>query len=223
MNNERENADKDHGYFESPNYSKQDLIDNDFKHNAQSSPIKDAVTEKLGTGPDTIKIIENFMPLHHLNIVLEKVHNQYNLKTFTRSYDRANWLIQNYKTRMKMTAEKLFNLELDYDDYASPLGEDFHVAGRKPHFVTEVHSDNLDIDKNKYEKYMWSGHISNLLYLNDNYEGGELYFPEHDLMIKPKPGMLVSFPGNFWNRHGILPASEYRFAISIFFKIKNFE
>jgi Rps23 Pro-64 3,4-dihydroxylase Tpa1-like proline 4-hydroxylase len=36
--------------------------------------------------------------------------------------------------------------------------------------------------------------ISCVLYLNDNYEGGELNFPEKGFMIKPEAGSLIIFP-----------------------------
>lgn len=46
----------------------------------------------------------------------------------------------------------------------------------------------------------WDGHplagpiMSAVLYLNSNYEGGELDFPELDVRIKPKAGSIVIFP-----------------------------
>lgn len=63
--------------------------------------------------------------------------------------------------------------------------------------------------------------ISCVLYLNDNYEGGELNFPNHKIMIKPEAGSLVIFPSKylheskviksgikymapgFWNKHSV--------------------
>jgi hypothetical protein len=40
-------------------------------------------------------------------------------------------------------------------------------------------------------------------YLNDDYEGGEIYFPEIDESIKPKAGMLVAFSCGPRHRHGV--------------------
>lgn len=63
--------------------------------------------------------------------------------------------------------------------------------------------------------------ISCVLYLNDNYEGGELNFPNHNIMIKPEAGSLIIFPSKylheskviksgvkymapgFWNKHSV--------------------
>ena len=36
--------------------------------------------------------------------------------------------------------------------------------------------------------------ISVLMFLNDDYEGGELYFPNNNLTIKPKKNQLIIFP-----------------------------
>jgi hypothetical protein len=57
-----------------------------------------------------------------------------------------------------------------------------------------------------------------IIYLNDDYEGGELYFTQHDLRVKPKAGTLVSFPGTDKYLHGVanvLPG-ETRYVISTF-------
>ena len=43
--------------------------------------------------------------------------------------------------------------------------------------------------------------LSSVLFLNDDFDGGELYFKFQDLEIKPKAGSLVVFPSNFMYRH----------------------
>jgi hypothetical protein len=40
------------------------------------------------------------------------------------------------------------------------------------------------------------------LYLNDDYEGGELLLEDQGVALKPKPGTLVFFPG-FYTNHGV--------------------
>ena len=39
-------------------------------------------------------------------------------------------------------------------------------------------------------------HIASVYYINDDYEGGEINFPDHNLNIKPKANSLIIFPGN---------------------------
>ena len=39
--------------------------------------------------------------------------------------------------------------------------------------------------------------IGGLIYLNDEYHGGEIAFPEYEVMIKPQPGDLVLFPCHY--------------------------
>lgn len=36
--------------------------------------------------------------------------------------------------------------------------------------------------------------LSGVIYLNNNYEGGEISFPNQNLKIKPEPGSLIIFP-----------------------------
>jgi predicted 2-oxoglutarate/Fe(II)-dependent dioxygenase YbiX len=43
--------------------------------------------------------------------------------------------------------------------------------------------------------------ISSILYLNDEYTGGELEFVNYNIKIKPSPGMLVLFPSNYAYSH----------------------
>jgi predicted 2-oxoglutarate/Fe(II)-dependent dioxygenase YbiX len=43
--------------------------------------------------------------------------------------------------------------------------------------------------------------ISIVAYINEDYEGGELYFPRFDLTIKPKTGDVVIFPSTYIYEH----------------------
>ena len=62
------------------------------------------------------------------------------------------------------------------------------------------HSLMLPGSKNPlhWDNYVDDGEedISTLLYLNDNFEGGNLSFPDQSIEIKPAPGMLVFFRGS---------------------------
>jgi len=47
--------------------------------------------------------------------------------------------------------------------------------------------------------------IATLVYLNDEYEGGDIYFPKYKISYKPKPGDLLCFPDNPNFIHGVKP------------------
>ena len=45
--------------------------------------------------------------------------------------------------------------------------------------------------------------ISTVLFLNDDFEGGDFVFPELKVRIRPEPGMLVCFPSNSNYLHAV--------------------
>jgi hypothetical protein len=45
--------------------------------------------------------------------------------------------------------------------------------------------------------------INSLIYYNDDFVGGELYYPDFDLEIKPEPGLAVFHPGDINYLHGV--------------------
>lgn len=56
-----------------------------------------------------------------------------------------------------------------------------------------------------------------VLYLNDEYEGGNIYFPNQNLSIKPKANTLAFFPGNREFLHGVeAVTSGIRYTLSTF-------
>lgn len=67
------------------------------------------------------------------------------------------------------------------------------------------HSDNSYWDR---QRRTWvrgmDRDLSLLIYLNGDFEGGAVYFPNFDLRIQPKAGMMVAFPSD----HRYLHAAE---------------
>jgi hypothetical protein len=50
--------------------------------------------------------------------------------------------------------------------------------------------------------------IATLIYINNDYTGGDIYFPEYDISHKPQPGDLLTFPDNPRYIHGVKPIAE---------------
>lgn len=63
------------------------------------------------------------------------------------------------------------------------------------------HSDDMEDtvyhDDNKHRAF------GCVLYLNDDFEGGATYYPNHDVAIKPKTGMLAIHPSDKIHLHGV--------------------
>jgi hypothetical protein len=50
--------------------------------------------------------------------------------------------------------------------------------------------------------------VNAIVYFNDDFDGGEFYFPYSNINIKPKPGDIVFFPANYLGTHGVAPVKE---------------
>jgi hypothetical protein len=81
------------------------------------------------------------------------------------------------------------------------------VAGAK----LQEHYDNYDPDGTPFHPYGTNSDVLNkigfksdfsaLLYLNEDYDGGEIEFTQYDLKLKPKPGTFIFFKGDMNARH----------------------
>jgi predicted 2-oxoglutarate/Fe(II)-dependent dioxygenase YbiX len=65
----------------------------------------------------------------------------------------------------------------------------------KPH----IDNEHLDGTSNGMEQRTFSA----VVYLNDNYEGGEIYFPAINASVKPTMGQLVAFRSSRRHMHGV--------------------
>lgn len=71
----------------------------------------------------------------------------------------------------------------------------------------EKHNDSESYIKGKLKR-VTNRDISLLLYLNDDYEGGELEFTKLQLTIQPKKGMLIAFPSYEEFEHKVHPVTK---------------
>ena len=63
-----------------------------------------------------------------------------------------------------------------------------------------------------------------ILYLNDDYVDGELFFVNKNLELKPKTGTLLLFPGNDEFEHGVkhVGPGPIRYVLVSFIQVKDF-
>ena len=77
------------------------------------------------------------------------------------------------------------------------------------------HSDSSELDgtPNPWQMNKYAA----ILYLNNDYEGGEIYFPQHNIDIAPGAGSLLVFEGSHKYLHGVREITKgNRFTILAF-------
>jgi len=91
----------------------------------------------------------------------------------------------------------------------------YHTQKWEPGAYARKHSDNTD--EHGHSGAFTRSRYAAFLYLNDNFEGGMLQFPDQDISIQPKVGMLAAFDGGFNNMHEVtLIESGVRYTIGSF-------
>jgi Rps23 Pro-64 3,4-dihydroxylase Tpa1-like proline 4-hydroxylase len=65
--------------------------------------------------------------------------------------------------------------------------------------------------------------LSTVLFLNDDFEGGDFVFPQLRIRIRPEPGLLVCFPSDNHYLHGVESVSKgERFSMVTWMTVKGF-
>lgn len=92
------------------------------------------------------------------------------------------------------------------EDYRGMFGlaplnywESFNFIKYGPGQHFQIHSDH---------GYSYICVLSSVGYINDDYEGGELYFDKLNLQIKPKAGDLYLFPSSYIYSHAAMPVTS---------------
>lgn len=117
-------------------------------------------------------------------------------------YGLHEYYLSDLKNAIHNLVENTFKTKLKIASYHAMRWEPGQDS--VPHVDTDNYDDNVyAFPQNKY---------SAVLYLNEDFQGGELYFPQHGIDIIPESGKLVFFPGDHTNIHGIANMVDgYRF------------
>jgi hypothetical protein len=97
---------------------------------------------------------------------------------------------------------------------------DYFYEEEPGHDYEKLAANNIPKDfLDTFGKMFQTKHYSSLIYLNEDYAGGELYFPEHNFSIKPEVGTLICFKGDENTLHGVKKVeSGTRYTISLFWE-----
>lgn len=114
------------------------------------------------------------------------------------AYNLPRDFFKNLKQRFKEAVECAFDRELRPN---TSHAQKWNVGG-----FANPHSDNSDMEgnPNAFEINKYVG----ILYINDDYKGGEIYWPDHNISFQPKKFEFVTFPGGIENIHGVSVIEE---------------
>lgn len=122
----------------------------------------------------------------------------------------SNWFSDLYQ-RFKDVVAEIANVP---EEKLSKIS--FHSQKWEPGAFAPLHSDNSS-NEGVMGAFTRSRYAA-FLYLNDDFEGGELSFPEHNLEFIPKTGMLAAFHGGHKNMHEVkVVKKSNRYTIGSFF------
>lgn len=123
-------------------------------------------------------------------------------------------LVETLITRLQPEVEKFFNVKIQATGPAIvrwPIG-----TRQDPHADKELHEGPDAGTPNDFPHY----DIASLFYFNDDYQGGELFFPVQGIEIKPNAGSAYFFPGDRHYIHGVRPIlSGNRYTSPFFWNI----
>lgn len=161
------------------------------KNPSEKDEIYLANVAKIGGSTRNIQYIENVLPEKDHKVLLDYIK-------ISESWEEQPWLAitiqsENLPEEITEILNRVFELvykksvEL-YDVALNPFHKSaLHLVKFVKGFYLVPHVDTLSHEGN---------HIASVYYINDDYTGGEINFPDHNLEIKPKPNSLIIFPGN---------------------------
>lgn len=154
-----------------------------------------------------VHIIEDFLTpeecKYFYDIVLEYAEDDPRDNFLSVGMINKEMLANDYYPHQKDPEKKLLNIVNKVKEYYESTYEMHgkfgfdrafgHVMQDGAHLVP--HRDSEPNEEGIYDGKRRS-HVCSIL-LTDDYEGGDLVFPEKEITLKPKPGSLVLFPGYY--------------------------
>lgn len=119
-------------------------------------------------------------------------------------------LIVHINKNIEMTVEKLCGKKV----YPDTLQVVRWIRG----YELKPHADKENPNGDPHP-FPWRD-FATLVYLNDDYVGGEIYWPNKNKELKPKKGTLAIFPGTLEFLHGVRDTTEgTRYTLPSFFTL----
>jgi len=89
-----------------------------------------------------------------------------------------------------------------------------------PYAISPMHYDD-ELMSAAGGTYGQARPITQVIYLNQDFEGGEVWFPEQKVSLKPETGLVATFPGSFMYPHTTNPTCRKDRFILLPFYVKS--
>jgi hypothetical protein len=162
---------------------------------------------------DNIQITENVLSEEEHKKLLDYV-------VTVNGWHKQPWGVEFFNTEKGLSSE-----------ISDLLDKVFRIAWQK---CTDNHNVNLrifakpEVHLVRFQKDFFmnkhvdtAGDFAVIYYINDNYEGGEINFPWHNLKVKPKANSFILFPSNEHYLHEVLTNSADRYSSTLWFNIEG--
>lgn len=150
------------------------------------------INHSVGNSVNNIQVTENVLSKEEHKQLLEYAMS-------VDSWETQPWGVK-FFTSSGMPKEILDMLEKVFRT-ASKKCTDLYSAQLRIFERKEVHLIRFEKGYKMNEHADTAGDFAAIYYLNDDYEGGEINFPDHNLKIKPKANSFITFPSNkdYWH------------------------
>jgi 2OG-Fe(II) oxygenase superfamily len=170
--------------------------------------------EKIGNDSNAVHLIHNFISKEDLDTIYSylesykddpnfKGGNDKNYETVLSENPKVAELLVKYRDLIWKEVQARYENVYDVKYSEEPTNA-LHFVKWTAGMKTPLHSDCERPDGSPaFHAGFYKLNLSILGYINDNYEGGEIEFPEHGIKIKPFAGDLIMFPSNGAFRHQV--------------------
>jgi hypothetical protein len=165
--------------------------------------------EDIKTIKNFCKTLNTFMPLPSDSDYYNRICSS---DILTNISPEVYKILLSYQLKHKKIIEDFFNLSL-YKNVPS-------IVIWRPGDFQLLHADKEYLEGDPREYPFPDNDIAALFYLNDEYSGGEIYFPIQDTLIKMNAGDAIFFPGDKEYRHEVREVkSGLRFTCVCFWRV----
>ena len=154
---------------------------------------------KIGSSTENIQYMENILSAedHSKLISYARTSNSWKLQPWLVVTIESQDLPEDIRAILNNIFELVYKKSIElYGVGINNFSKSaLHLVKFVKGFYLWPHVDTLSAEGN---------HIASIYYINDDYSGGEINFPDHKLKIKPKANSLIIFPGNENYLHEVL-------------------